>query len=194
MLLDSNIIIYAIQPENAQLWQFIADNAPAVPALSYVEVLGYHRLTEADRTDLEEFFRIAPMFSSCCKSSKLVISDPMELGGASRIGTSESVCVASCCGEFSCEGIGCIIFSLARCRICSFMICLQLSLKEPWFELHDRSCKPTSTQNSFSINWSISVNENQPSEHAPRPVFYSRHTAPHSRSPRLPQPSSASIT
>ncbi|MBD1842886.1 type II toxin-antitoxin system VapC family toxin [Cyanobacteria bacterium FACHB-63] len=61
MLLDSNIIIYAIQPKNTQLRQFIADNTPAVSALSYVEVLGYHRLTEADRIDLEEFFRIAPM-------------------------------------------------------------------------------------------------------------------------------------
>ncbi|MBD1845685.1 type II toxin-antitoxin system VapC family toxin [Cyanobacteria bacterium FACHB-63] len=61
MLLDSNIIIYAIQPENIQLRQFIADHTPTVSALSYVEVLGYHRLTEADRTDLEEFFRIASM-------------------------------------------------------------------------------------------------------------------------------------
>ncbi len=61
MLLDSNIIIYAIQPENAQLRQFIADHTPTVSALSYVEVLGYHRLAETDRIDLEEFFRIAPM-------------------------------------------------------------------------------------------------------------------------------------
>lgn len=59
MLLDSNIIIYAIQPENAQLRQFIADHAPAVSALSYVEVLGYHRLKEADRIDLELFFQVA---------------------------------------------------------------------------------------------------------------------------------------
>ncbi len=46
MLLDSNIIIYAIQPENAHLRQL-------------VEVLGYHRLVEADRSDLEQLFRIA---------------------------------------------------------------------------------------------------------------------------------------
>jgi predicted nucleic acid-binding protein len=59
MLLDSNIIIYAIQPKYAQLRQFIADHAPSVSALSYVEVLGYHRLTEADRIDLELFFQVA---------------------------------------------------------------------------------------------------------------------------------------
>ncbi len=61
MLLDSNIIIYAIQPENAQLRQFIADHTSAVSALSYVEVLGYHRLTEADRNNLEQYFQIAQM-------------------------------------------------------------------------------------------------------------------------------------
>ena len=59
MLLDSNIIIYAIQPQNAHLRQLIADHSPAVSALSYVEVLGYHRLVEADRCDLEQLFRIA---------------------------------------------------------------------------------------------------------------------------------------
>jgi hypothetical protein len=43
MLLDSNIIIYASQPEYPLLRQFIAEQSPAVSALSYVEVLGYHR-------------------------------------------------------------------------------------------------------------------------------------------------------
>ncbi|MDJ0518270.1 MAG: hypothetical protein QNJ74_19135 [Trichodesmium sp. MO_231.B1] len=46
MLLDSNIIIYAAQPENSNLRQFIAEQSPAVSALSYIEVLGYHQLTE----------------------------------------------------------------------------------------------------------------------------------------------------
>lgn len=59
MLLDSNIIIYAIQPENVQLRQFIADHSPATSALSYVEVLGYHRLTKADRSELKQFFQVA---------------------------------------------------------------------------------------------------------------------------------------
>lgn len=59
MLLDSNIIIYAAQPEYPQLREFIAEQSPAVSALSYVEVLGYHRLTERERRDFEEFFRVA---------------------------------------------------------------------------------------------------------------------------------------
>src|SRR5499426_519326 len=59
MLLDSNILIYAAQPGYAQLRRFIADRAPAVSAVSYVEVLGYHQLVDEERQYLEEFFRLA---------------------------------------------------------------------------------------------------------------------------------------
>ena len=41
MLVDSNIIIYAAQTAHEDLRSFIAEHAPAVPAVSYVEVLGY---------------------------------------------------------------------------------------------------------------------------------------------------------
>ena len=42
MLIDSNIIIYAAMPEHQMLRDLIAEHAPAVSAVSYVEVLGYH--------------------------------------------------------------------------------------------------------------------------------------------------------
>jgi len=58
MLLDSNIIIYASQPENALLRQFIGEHDIVVSAVSYVEVLGYHRLTEEYRLYFEEFFSV----------------------------------------------------------------------------------------------------------------------------------------
>ena len=64
MLLDSNIIIYSAQPENAFLRQLIAEGTPAVSAVSYVEVLGYHLLSAADRSHFEAFFaeaRILPL-------------------------------------------------------------------------------------------------------------------------------------
>jgi|SRR6185369_11771216 len=56
MLLDSNIIIYSAQPENEFLRQLIAEQTPAVSAVSYVEVLGYHRLSDAERAHFEAFF------------------------------------------------------------------------------------------------------------------------------------------
>jgi toxin FitB len=59
MLLDSNIIIYAAQPEHIALRQFIETHTPAVSVISQIEVLGYHKLTEDDRQFLEQFFRTA---------------------------------------------------------------------------------------------------------------------------------------
>ncbi|MBR8835500.1 MAG: type II toxin-antitoxin system VapC family toxin [Stigonema ocellatum SAG 48.90 = DSM 106950] len=59
MLLDSNIIIYATHPEYRWLREFIAQQEPAVSALSYVETLGYHRLTEVEHQLLEEFFAVS---------------------------------------------------------------------------------------------------------------------------------------
>jgi predicted nucleic acid-binding protein len=59
MLVDSNILIYAAQPAHTHLRQFISTHAPAVSAVSYVEVLGYHQLDEEERQYLEAFFRLA---------------------------------------------------------------------------------------------------------------------------------------
>jgi len=59
MLLDSNIIIYAAKPGYPDLRRFIRDHSPAVSAVSYVEVLGYHRLTERERSLFETFFTAA---------------------------------------------------------------------------------------------------------------------------------------
>jgi len=56
MLLDSNILIYSAQPENEFLRQLIAERAPAVSAVSYVEVLGYHRLSDSERSHFTAFF------------------------------------------------------------------------------------------------------------------------------------------
>ncbi len=59
MLIDSNIIIYAALPEYPELRRFIAENSPVVSAVSYVEVLGFHRLTDSDRHFFQHFFAAA---------------------------------------------------------------------------------------------------------------------------------------
>ncbi|MCA1793223.1 MAG: type II toxin-antitoxin system VapC family toxin [Desulfobacteraceae bacterium] len=61
MLLDSNIIIYAIKPEFSNLRDLIEKGHPKVSAISYLEVLGYHKLTLEDKQDFEEFFNIVPI-------------------------------------------------------------------------------------------------------------------------------------
>jgi toxin FitB len=59
MLIDSNIIIYSALPEHQALRDFIVENNPSVSVISYVEVLGYHNLTEQARQYFEEFFAAA---------------------------------------------------------------------------------------------------------------------------------------
>jgi predicted nucleic acid-binding protein len=61
MLIDSNIIIYAMQPEYVELRQLIADHVPAVSAVSYVEVLGYSELSTEEQTLLRQFFAASKM-------------------------------------------------------------------------------------------------------------------------------------
>jgi len=62
MLVDSNIIIYAAQPAHSQMRHFIAEHVPAVSAISYVEILGYHQLDDQDRQYFEQFFRRSRVF------------------------------------------------------------------------------------------------------------------------------------
>ena len=57
MLLDSNTVIYAIKPEFSKLRELIAKQNPAVSVISYLEVLGYQKLTIEDERDFREFFQ-----------------------------------------------------------------------------------------------------------------------------------------
>ena len=81
MLLDSNIIIYAALPEYGRLQDFIAKYAQAVSAISRVEVLGYHLLTQQDRAEYEEFFAAATVLPV----SDLIISKAIELRQVRRL-------------------------------------------------------------------------------------------------------------
>ena len=91
MLLDSNIIIYAALPEYRALQNFIAKHAPAVSAISRVEVLGYHLLGELDRRKFEEFFAAATVLpisdSVLSKAVELRQIRKMSLGDALIAGT-----------------------------------------------------------------------------------------------------------
>lgn len=86
MILDSNIIIYAARPEYDFLRGFIAENSPSVSAVSYVEVLSYHKLADEEKELLEEFFdstRILPISKDIItKAVELRQSKKMTLGDA----------------------------------------------------------------------------------------------------------------
>lgn len=54
VLADSNILIYATQPEYVKLRQWLLDALPRVSIISRVEILGYHKLQEAEQVALTE--------------------------------------------------------------------------------------------------------------------------------------------
>ena len=91
MLIDSNIIIYAAQPEYQEIRDFIAEHSPAVSAVSYIEVLGYHRLTQEARHYFEGFFaaaKILPITNDVIgQAVRLKQSRKMTLGDALIAGT-----------------------------------------------------------------------------------------------------------
>lgn len=86
MLLDSNIIIYAMQPGHRALRRMIAENAPSVSAISYVEVLGYYGLDELEREGLRKFFsvtRVEPLDGAVLERAALLRQErKMGLGDA----------------------------------------------------------------------------------------------------------------
>ncbi len=86
MLFDSNIVIYAQNPEHGKLRQAIAGNRAAVSAITYLEVLGYHRLAEEDRKDFEALFastKILPISDEVLRQAvKLRQMKKMSLGDA----------------------------------------------------------------------------------------------------------------
>ena len=59
MLLDSNIIIYAARSDALLLRNYIEARDTFVSAISYVEVLGFTRLNNAERRWFKDFFENA---------------------------------------------------------------------------------------------------------------------------------------
>jgi predicted nucleic acid-binding protein len=73
------------------LRQFIAAHAPAISAVSYVEVLGYHQLNEEERQYLEAFFHLAQVLplSQAVLDQAVALRQrrKMSLGDALVVGT-----------------------------------------------------------------------------------------------------------
>jgi hypothetical protein len=94
MLLDSNLIIYASQPQHGALRKLIAREAPSVSVISKVETLGYHELGENGQRFLEAFFdaaEVLPVSGSVVAAAiRLRQKRRMSLGDARIAGTARS--------------------------------------------------------------------------------------------------------
>ena len=56
ILLDSNIFIYATQPDYNEMRHWLLNETLATSEIVLVEVLGYHLINEDDKKDLETLF------------------------------------------------------------------------------------------------------------------------------------------
>ncbi len=91
MLIDSNIIIYAAKPEHSALRRLIGEHSPAVSAISYVEVCGYHRLTEQEQSYFEEFFNAATVLPL----SQEVLNQAVKLRQIKKMSLGDSLVAAT---------------------------------------------------------------------------------------------------
>ena len=91
MLLDSNAIIYSVKPECGALRQLIAKQDPAVSAISYLEVLGYHKLTASDKEDFIEFFGTAQIIPV----SEAVLEQAVALRQQRKMSLGDSIIAAT---------------------------------------------------------------------------------------------------
>ncbi len=56
ILIDSNIIIYAVSGKFPAVTDWLSEQNFAVSAISVLEVLGYHKLKAREKTELEILF------------------------------------------------------------------------------------------------------------------------------------------
>jgi len=85
------IIIYAIKPEFSALREFISEYSLSVSAISYLEVLGYHRLTPEDKQDFKDFFDAVPMIHL----SQPVLEQAVKLRQQRKMSLGDSIIAAT---------------------------------------------------------------------------------------------------
>lgn len=85
-LLDTNILIYAAQPDNAHLRQLFSAPNVFVSDITKVETLGYHKITIEEKEYFEHLFYIIPALPISQKIIQKAIhlkqSKKMSLGDA----------------------------------------------------------------------------------------------------------------
>jgi predicted nucleic acid-binding protein len=92
MLLDSNILIYAVQPQYATLRQWISpQQGLGASEISRLEVLGYHRLSEVDKTDFHRIFDSVTVYPG----SSVVIDTAIRLRQQRKMSMGDAIIAAT---------------------------------------------------------------------------------------------------
>jgi predicted nucleic acid-binding protein len=91
LLIDSNIIIYATQPQFPELRTLITENDCFVSIISKIEVLGYHQLSSREKLGLEDFFAGADVIDL----NSSIVSKAIELRQAKKLSLGDAIIAAT---------------------------------------------------------------------------------------------------
>ena len=75
MLIDSNIVIYSVQPQYVFLRLFVDSIPGIVSIVSYIEALGFHRLTREAESGISEYLnrcQILPLSDNIAEQAILL--------------------------------------------------------------------------------------------------------------------------
>ena len=89
LLLDSNILIYAVKSE--ALRGFIEREAPAIASISMIETLGYHAIGHAEERALRELFDSSVVI----RLTESVVERAIALRQARRMSLGDSIIAAT---------------------------------------------------------------------------------------------------
>ncbi|MGD0960113.1 MAG: type II toxin-antitoxin system VapC family toxin [Methylomonas sp.] len=91
MLLDSNIFIYANLPEYKSLRQWLMNHSLYASEITRLEVLGYHKLNEADKLDFQQLFQVVTVYPI----SSSIIDLAINLRQGRKISLGDSIIAAT---------------------------------------------------------------------------------------------------
>ena len=91
LLLDSNIIIYAVLGGGDFLSNFVSEHSPFVSDISRVEVLGFQNITSAEKDLFYAFFKSASLISI----SEEIIVEAIKLRQQKKMGLGDSLIAAT---------------------------------------------------------------------------------------------------
>ena len=91
MLLDSNIVIYAVNPAYANIKEFLRGRSFSVSALTKIEVMGFWRLSEDEHQQFNRFFQALEVIAV----SPAVVEQAIALRRQKRIGLADAVIAAT---------------------------------------------------------------------------------------------------
>ena len=91
MLIDSNIVIYASQPQYLVLRLFLDSVRRSISIVSYIEALGYHRLTADAEDYITDLFR----GSQILPLTNTIAQQAVALRQQRRMGLGDAIIAAS---------------------------------------------------------------------------------------------------